>query len=152
MYLVLLFSVNITNTTNNFFPPWLLQHVSTHMSHHQANLEPLNISEFLLTVLFVSKAADRCVSSGLRSVLVRLSLPAGGEQLPTTEFLFQLTVCEGPKPLLGVFTKCGFEYCVILACQLVVGLVFGLYLSVYVEFFQLVHHFAFDSCVYNEFH
>jgi hypothetical protein len=32
------------------------------MSHHQANLEPLNIFEFLLTVLYVSKAADRCVS------------------------------------------------------------------------------------------
>jgi hypothetical protein len=26
---------------------------STHMSHHQANLEALNILEFLLTVLFV---------------------------------------------------------------------------------------------------
>jgi hypothetical protein len=32
------------------------------MSHLQANLEPLNIFEFLLTVLFVSKAADLCVS------------------------------------------------------------------------------------------
>jgi hypothetical protein len=39
----------------------LLQHVSTHMSHYQANLEPLKIFEFLLTVLFVSKAADPCV-------------------------------------------------------------------------------------------
>jgi hypothetical protein len=28
------------------------------------NLEPLNIFEFLLTVLFVSKAADPCVNSG----------------------------------------------------------------------------------------
>jgi hypothetical protein len=34
------------------------------MSHHQANLEPLNFSEFLLTVLSVSKVADPCVSSG----------------------------------------------------------------------------------------
>jgi hypothetical protein len=51
LYLVLLFSGNTTNTTNNCFPLWLMQHVSTHMSHHQANLEPLNISEFLLTVL-----------------------------------------------------------------------------------------------------
>jgi hypothetical protein len=35
------------------------------VSHHQANLEPLNISEFLLTVLFVSKVADPCVSSNV---------------------------------------------------------------------------------------
>jgi hypothetical protein len=28
------------------------------MGHHQANLEPLNIFEFLLTVLFVSKYSD----------------------------------------------------------------------------------------------
>jgi hypothetical protein len=47
------------------------------MSHHQANFEPLNTLEFLLTVLFVSKAADPCVSSGLPSVLVQLSLPVG---------------------------------------------------------------------------
>jgi hypothetical protein len=40
-----------------------LQHVSNHMRHNQANLEPLNILEFLLTVLFVSKAADRCETS-----------------------------------------------------------------------------------------
>jgi hypothetical protein len=40
------------------------------MSHHQANLEPLNILEFLLTLLFVSKAADPCVSSGWPSVLM----------------------------------------------------------------------------------
>jgi hypothetical protein len=33
------------------------------MSHHQANLEPLNVSELLLTVFFVSKAADTCVNS-----------------------------------------------------------------------------------------
>jgi hypothetical protein len=56
-YLVYQFSVNTTNTTNNCFPLWLLQHASTHISHHQANFEPLNIFEFLLTVLFVSKAA-----------------------------------------------------------------------------------------------
>jgi hypothetical protein len=42
-YLVLLFSVN---TTNNCFPLWLVQNVSTHMSHYKANLEPLNLSEF----------------------------------------------------------------------------------------------------------
>jgi hypothetical protein len=68
----------------------------------------------------------------------------GGEKLPKTEFVFQLTVVEGPKPLLGVFINHGFEYCVILDCQLVVDLVFGLGLSVYVEFFR-VHHFAFDN-------
>jgi hypothetical protein len=51
------------------------------MCHHQANLEPLNISEFLLTVLCVLKAADRCVSSGWPSVLVQLSLPAGVNKL-----------------------------------------------------------------------
>jgi hypothetical protein len=50
------------NTTNNYFPLWLVQHVSTHMSQHRANLEPLNISEVLLTVHFVSKAADPWVS------------------------------------------------------------------------------------------
>jgi hypothetical protein len=60
----------------------LLQHVSTHMSHHQANLEPLDIFEFLLTFLFVSKAADPCVISGLPSVLVELSLPAGVNNFP----------------------------------------------------------------------
>jgi hypothetical protein len=47
------------------------------MSHHQTNLEPLNVFEFLLTVLFVSKAAVPCVSSGWPSVLAKLSLPAG---------------------------------------------------------------------------
>jgi hypothetical protein len=52
---------------------------------YQTNLEPLNIFESVLTVLFVSKAADPCVSSGWRSVFVQLSLP---EQLPTTEVLF----------------------------------------------------------------
>jgi hypothetical protein len=52
------------------------------MSHHQANLEPLNIFEFLLKVLFVSKAADPCVNSGWPSVLVQLSLPAGANNLP----------------------------------------------------------------------
>jgi hypothetical protein len=77
MYLVYSFSVNTTNTTNNCFSLWLLQHVSTHMSRHQANLEPLNIFEILLTVVFVSKAADRCVSSGWPSVLVQPSIPAG---------------------------------------------------------------------------
>jgi hypothetical protein len=46
------------------------------MSHHEANLEPLNIYEFLLIVLFVSKAADPCVSSGWPSVLVQFSLLA----------------------------------------------------------------------------
>jgi hypothetical protein len=50
------------------------------MSHHQAKLEPLNIFEFLLTVLFVSKAADPRVSSGW-PVLVQLSLPAGVNNL-----------------------------------------------------------------------
>jgi hypothetical protein len=39
----------------------------------QANLEPLNIFEFLRTVLFVSKAADPCVSGGWPSVLVSLN-------------------------------------------------------------------------------
>jgi hypothetical protein len=53
------------------------------MSHHQANLEPLNIFEFLLTVIFVSKAADPCVSSGWPSVLVQLSLPAVVNELFT---------------------------------------------------------------------
>jgi hypothetical protein len=47
------------------------------MSHRQANLEPLNIFRFLITVIFVSKAADRCVSSGWPSVLLQLSLTAG---------------------------------------------------------------------------
>jgi hypothetical protein len=56
---------------------WLLQRVSAHMRHHQANLEPLNIFEYLLTVFFVSKAADPCVSSGWPSVLVQLSLQRG---------------------------------------------------------------------------
>jgi hypothetical protein len=58
LYLVYDFSVITTNTINNCFSLWLLQHVSIHMSHHQANLEPLNIFEFLFTVVFVSKAAD----------------------------------------------------------------------------------------------
>jgi hypothetical protein len=61
----------------------------------------------------------------------------GGEQLPTTEFLFQLTDCEGPKPPVGVFINYGLEYCVILDCQLVINLVFGFCLSVYVEFFRV---------------
>jgi hypothetical protein len=52
------------------------------MSHHQANLEPLNIFEFLLAVLLVSKAADPCVSSGWPSVLVQLSLPSGLNNFP----------------------------------------------------------------------
>jgi hypothetical protein len=43
----------------------------------------------------------------------------------------------------------GFEYCVILDFQLAVNLVFGISLSVCVEFFQRVHHFAFVSCVYD---
>jgi hypothetical protein len=61
LYLVYESSVNTTNTTNKCFPLRLSQHVSTHhMSHHQAEFEPLNIFEFLLTVLFVSKAADSC--------------------------------------------------------------------------------------------
>jgi hypothetical protein len=34
------------------------------MENSNFNLEPLKIFEFLLTVLFVSKAADPCVSSG----------------------------------------------------------------------------------------
>jgi hypothetical protein len=46
------------------------------MMHHQANLEPLNIFEFLLTIFFL-KAADPCVSSGWLCVLVQLSFPAG---------------------------------------------------------------------------
>jgi hypothetical protein len=37
------------------------------MSHHEDNLEPLNIFELLLTVLFVSKAADPCVSSEVKA-------------------------------------------------------------------------------------
>jgi hypothetical protein len=57
----------------------VIAHVSTHMSHHHGNLEPLNIFEFLLTALCVSKAADPCVSSGWPSVLVWLLLPAGIE-------------------------------------------------------------------------
>jgi hypothetical protein len=60
-----------------------MQHVSTRMSHHQANLEPLNIFEFLLTVPFISKAADPGVSSGWPSVLVQLSIPVGGGKLYT---------------------------------------------------------------------
>jgi hypothetical protein len=52
-----------------------------HLNHHQANLEPLNIFEFLLTVLFVSKAADPCISSGWPSVLVQRSVPAGVNNL-----------------------------------------------------------------------
>jgi hypothetical protein len=82
MYLDLLFSLNTTNTTNNSFPLWLLQRVSTHTSQHQANLEPLNISEFVLTVLFVPKAAGPCVSGGWPSVLVQLSLPMGVKNFP----------------------------------------------------------------------
>jgi hypothetical protein len=39
------------------------------MCHHQANLEPLNIFEFLIKVIFVSKAADPCVSSGWPSIV-----------------------------------------------------------------------------------
>jgi hypothetical protein len=52
------------------------------MIHHQANLEPLNIFKFLLTVLFVSKAVDPCVISGWPFVLVELSLPAGVSNFP----------------------------------------------------------------------
>jgi hypothetical protein len=52
------------------------------MSHHQANLEPLSIFKFLLTVLFVSKAADPCVISEWSSVLVQLLLPAGVNKFP----------------------------------------------------------------------
>jgi hypothetical protein len=48
----------------------LQQHVSSHISHHQVNLEPLQFLELLLKVLFVLKAADPCVSSGWPSVLV----------------------------------------------------------------------------------
>jgi hypothetical protein len=44
------------------------------MSPHQANLEPLNVFEFLRTVLFVLKAADPCVTSGWPSVLVQLKI------------------------------------------------------------------------------
>jgi hypothetical protein len=42
----------------------------------------VNIFEFLLTVLFVLKAADPGVSSGWPSVLVKLSLPAGVNNFP----------------------------------------------------------------------
>jgi hypothetical protein len=35
---------------------------------------------------------------------------SGGEQLPTTEFLFYLTVCEGPKPPVGVFIILNYFY------------------------------------------
>jgi hypothetical protein len=59
-----------------------LQYVSTQMSNHQANFEPLNSFEFLPTVLFISKAADPCVTSGWPSVLVQLSLPAGVNNIP----------------------------------------------------------------------
>jgi hypothetical protein len=48
----------------------LQRNVSSHISHHQANLEPLKVFELLLTVLFVSKAADPRVSNGWPSVLV----------------------------------------------------------------------------------
>jgi hypothetical protein len=54
------FSVNTTNTTNNCFPVWLLQHVSTHINHHQANLETLNIFEFLLTVFCFESSICAC--------------------------------------------------------------------------------------------
>jgi hypothetical protein len=69
-----------------------MQHVSTDTSHHRANLEPLNIFEFLLRVLFVLKAADPRVSSGWPSVLVHLSLPAGGSPLITGVKLFSAPV------------------------------------------------------------
>jgi hypothetical protein len=68
-----------------------VQHVSTNMSHHQANLEPLNISDFLLTDYFVSKVVDPCVSSGWHSVLVQLSLPLGVRST-NTKFKLQLEV------------------------------------------------------------
>jgi hypothetical protein len=46
------FSFIIFQSTQQIqFPLWLVQHVPNLTSHHQANLEPLNISEFLLTVL-----------------------------------------------------------------------------------------------------
>jgi hypothetical protein len=46
---------------------------------NQANLEPLNILEFLIKVLYVSKAADRCVISE------KLLTPAGSESCTKTE-------------------------------------------------------------------
>jgi hypothetical protein len=64
-----------------------LQHVSTHMSNHYANLEQINVFEFLLTVLFVSKAADPCVSSGWPCVLVQLSLRAGVNKFSQLSFI-----------------------------------------------------------------
>jgi hypothetical protein len=53
------------------------------MSHHQTNLEPLEVFELLLTFLFVLKAADPCVGSGWPSVLVQLSLAVGVNNLFT---------------------------------------------------------------------
>jgi hypothetical protein len=68
----------------------LQRHVSTHMSHYQAKLEPLNVFESLLTVLLVSKAADPCLSSGRPSVLVQLSHPAGVNNFPQLCYLHYL--------------------------------------------------------------
>jgi hypothetical protein len=48
------------------------------MGHHQASLEPLNIFQLFLTVLFVSKAAEPCVSRGWTSVLVPFISPPTG--------------------------------------------------------------------------
>jgi hypothetical protein len=56
------------------------------MSHNQANLEPLEIFGFLLTILFVSKAADPFVSSGWPSVLVQPLLPEGVNNFPELSF------------------------------------------------------------------
>jgi hypothetical protein len=57
---------NTTNTTNNCFSLWLLQHVLT----HESSSGYLRTTEHfrILTVLFVLKAADPCVSSGRPSV------------------------------------------------------------------------------------
>jgi hypothetical protein len=71
-----------------------------HTSHHQANFEPLNIFEFLLTVLFVLKAADPCVSSGWPSVLVQLgscSAPLEVKAAPRQKAIHYLHMGQQPS-------------------------------------------------------
>jgi hypothetical protein len=56
------------------------------MNHHQANLEPLHIVEFLLTFFFASKVAVPCVSSGwMAFCLGAVFTSYGGEQLVVKE-------------------------------------------------------------------
>jgi hypothetical protein len=47
------------------------------MSHHQANLEPLDIFELILTVLFVSKAYGSAAFATKRTVIKNLKMSSG---------------------------------------------------------------------------